>query len=51
MDYIIKTNKPTKLYDIRRKSGQEEYNNFCNGTVFAPRNIKYIQMTEKEKKQ
>jgi hypothetical protein len=61
MDYIIKTNEPTKLYDIRRKSGQEGYNSFCNGTVFAPRDmkiiscfsdyIKCVQMTEEEKKQ
>ena len=61
MDYIIKTNEPTKLYDIRKKSGQEKYNSFCNGTVFAPHDMKIIRcftdymkcvkMTEEEKKQ
>ena len=61
MDYIIKTNKPTKLYDIRKKSGKEGYNSFCNGTVFAPRDMKIlgcfsdymkcVQMAEEEKKQ
>jgi hypothetical protein len=56
---MIKTNNPTKLYDIRKKLGQEGYNSFCNGTVFAPRDMKIvgcftdymkcIAMTEKEK--
>ena len=56
---MIKTDKPTKLYDIRKKLGQEGYNSFCNGTVFAPRDMKItgcftdymncIVMTEKEK--
>lgn len=51
---------PTKLYDIRKKSGQEGYNSFCNGTIFSPRDMKiircgtgkeeYVLMTEKEKK-
>ena len=57
---MIKTNYPTKLYDIRKKSGNEGYNSFCNGTVFAPSNMKItgcftdymkcVSMTEKEKK-
>ena len=58
---MIKKTSPTKLYDIRKKPGQEGYNSFCNGTVFAPRDMKIvgcftdymkcIKMTEKEKKQ
>ena len=57
---MIKTNKPTILYDIRKKSGQEGYNSFCNGTVFAPRDMKIVgcysdymkcvAMTDEEKK-
>ena len=51
---------PTKLYDIRKKPGREGYNSFCDGTIFAPRDMKIIKcgtgkeecvlMTEKEKK-
>ena len=58
---MIKTNHPTILYEIRKKSGQEGYNSFCNGTVFAPRDMKIIgcysdfmkcvKMSEEEKKQ
>lgn len=57
---MIKTNKHTIFYDIRKKSGQEGYNSFCNGTVFAPRDMKIIgcysdymkcvAMTDEEKK-
>ena len=56
---MIKRDKPTILYDIRKIPGYEGYNSFCNGTVFAPPNMKItgcftkfmkcIQMTEKEK--
>ena len=56
---MIKTNNRTKLYDIRKKPGQEGYNSFCNGTVFAPRDMKItgcftdymkcVAMNEKEK--
>jgi hypothetical protein len=58
---MIKTNNPTKLYDIRKKTGKEGYNSFCNGTVFAPRDMKItgcftdymkcIDMNEEEKQQ
>ena len=58
---MIKTQESTKLYDIRKKSGQEAYNSFCNGTVFAPKDMKIVgcftdymkcvAMTEEEKKQ
>ncbi len=58
---MIKTDKPTKLYDIRKIPGQEGYNSFCNGTVFSPRDMKIIgcytdymkcvAMNEKEKQQ
>ena len=57
---MIRTEKPTKLYDIRKEPGKEGYNSFCNGTYFAPRNMKIIgcgtgkeecvPMTEEEKK-
>lgn len=57
---MIRTEKPTKLYDIRKVSGQEGYNSFCNGTIFAPRDMKIIRcgtgqeecvpMTEEEKR-
>jgi len=57
---MLKTTSPTKLYDIRKKSGQEAYNSFCNGTVFTPRDmkivgcfndyIKCIEIKEEEKK-
>jgi len=57
---MIRTEKPTKLYDIRKVPGQEDYNSFCNGTCFAPRDMKIIRcgtgkeecvpMTEEEKK-
>ena len=57
---MIRTNYPTKLYDIRKKSGYEGYNSFCNGTVFAPKDMKItgcftdymkcVAMTEEEKK-
>ena len=56
---MIKTDKPTKLYDIRKVPGQEGYNSYCNGTIFAPRDMKIIRcgtgqeecvsMTEEEK--
>ena len=58
---MIKTDKPTKLYDIRVVPGQEGYNSFCNGTRFAPRDMKItgcgtgqekcVPMTEDEKAQ
>jgi hypothetical protein len=58
---MLKTSNPTKLYDIRKKTGQEAYNSFCNGTVFAPKDMKIvgcftdymkcIKMTEEEIKQ
>ena len=58
---MIKTNHPTILYEIRKKSGQEAYNSFCNGTVFAPHDmkivgcftdyVKCVKMSEEEKKQ
>lgn len=57
---MIKTNIPTILYDIRKQHGKEGYNSFCNGTVFAPRDMKIvgcftdymkcIEMTDEEKK-
>ena len=57
---MIKTGVQTKLYDIRKKPGYEEYNSFCNGTIFAPPGMKIIncssgkekcvKMTEEEKK-
>ena len=57
---MIKTNKHTILYDIRKKARQEGYNSFCNGTVFAPRDMKIVgcytdymkcvAMTNEEKK-
>ncbi len=40
---MIKTDKPTKLYDIRKVPGQEGYNSFCDGTRFAPRDMKIIR--------
>ena len=56
---MISTKITTKLYDIRKIPGQEEYNSYCNGTFFAPKNKKIIRcgtgreemidMTEKEK--
>ena len=55
---MIKKDKPTKLYDIRKINNYEGYNSFCNGTIFAPRNmkivgcftdyVKCINMTEQE---
>lgn len=58
---MIKTGYPTILYEIRKKSGQEAYNSFCNGTVFAPKDMKIVgcftdymkcvKMTEEEKNQ
>tara|TARA_R110001599_G_C11931732_1_gene629629 strand:+ start:23 stop:250 length:228 start_codon:yes stop_codon:yes gene_type:complete len=58
---MIKTGKPTILYEIRKKSGQEAYNSFCNGSVFAPKDMKIVgcftdymkcvKMTEEEKNQ
>ena len=39
---MIKTGKPTILYEIRKKSGQEAYNSFCNGSVFAPKDMKIV---------
>ena len=57
---MIRTNEPTILYKIRKVPGQEAYNSFCNGTVFAPKDMKIvgcftdymkcIKMTEFEKK-
>ena len=57
---MIKRENPTILYEIRKKSGQEGYNSFCNGTVFAPRDMKIVgcytdymkcvKMSEEEKK-
>lgn len=42
---------------LEKKSGQEGYNSFCNGTVFAPRDMKIVgcymkcvAMTNEEKK-
>lgn len=56
---MIKRGKPTFLYEIRKKSGQEAYNSFYNGTVFAPKDMKIVgcftdymkcvKMTEEEK--
>jgi hypothetical protein len=56
---MIKTGNPTILYEIRKKSGQEAYNSFCNGTVFARKDMKIVgcftdymkcvKMTEEEK--
>lgn len=58
---MIKRNTPTILYDIRKQNGKEGYNSFCNGTVFAPRDMKIvgcftdymkcIKMSDQEKKQ
>ena len=45
---MIQTNVSTKLYDIRKKSGQEGYNSFKNGTIFCPRDMKIIGETGKE---
>ncbi len=57
---MIKTQKPTILYDIRKQNGKEGYNSFCNGTVFAPKDMKIVgcftdymkcvAMTDEEKK-
>lgn len=57
---MLKTSNPIKLYDIRKKTGQEAYNSFCNGTVFAPKDMKIVgcfteymkcvKMTEEEQK-
>ena len=47
---IIRTTNPTKLYDIRKVSGQEGYNSYYNGTMFCPRDMKIIGCgTGKEK--
>ena len=58
---MLQTKQPTILYDIRKKKGYESYNSFCNGTVFAPKDMKIVgcftdymkcvKMTEEEKKQ
>ena len=58
---MIKRENPTILYEIRKISDQEAYNSFCNGTVFAPRDMKIVgcytdymkcvKMSEQEKKQ
>ena len=58
---MIRAPNGTKLYDIRKVPGQEEYNSFCNGSIFAPKDMKIIRcgtgneecvpMTEEEKKQ
>ena len=57
---MIKKNTPTILYNIRKQNGKEAYNSFCNGTVFAPKDMKIvgcftdymkcIAMTDDEKK-
>ena len=57
---MIRMPYPTKLYDIRKQPGKEGYNSFCDGTIFAPRDMKIIRcgtgkeecvpMTEEEKK-
>jgi hypothetical protein len=57
---MIKTQTPTILYDIRKQNGKEAYNSFCNGTVFAPKDMKIVgcytdymkcvAMTSEEKK-
>ena len=57
---MIKTNKSAILYDIRKQNGKESYNSFCNGTVFAPKDMKIVgcytdymkcvSMTDEEKK-
>ena len=47
---MIRKDNPTKLYDIRKILGQEGYNSFCNGTMFAPRDMKIVGCgTEYEK--
>ena len=56
---MIKTSSPTILYNIRKIPGQESYNSFCNGTVFAPKDMKItgcfsnymkcVAMTQEEK--
>lgn len=53
---MIKTSSPTILYNIRKQNGKESYNSFCNGTVFAPKDMKifgyfidymkYVSMTQ-----
>jgi hypothetical protein len=58
---MIRTQKGTKLYDIRKVAGQEGYNSFCDGSIFCPRDMKIVgcgtgkeecvPMTEEEKKQ
>lgn len=58
---MIKKSTPTILYEIRKQKGKESYNSFCNGTVFAPKDMKIVgcftdymkcvAMTDKEKKQ
>lgn len=58
---MLQRKEPTILYDIRKMKGYESYNSFCNGTVFAPKDMKIvgcftdymkcIEMTEEEKKQ
>ena len=40
---MIRRYKATILYDIRKVKGQEEYNSFCNGTFFAPKDKKIIR--------
>lgn len=56
---MIRAPKGTKLYEIRKIPGQEGYNSFCDGSIFAPRDMKIIgcgtgneqcvPMTEEEK--
>lgn len=58
---MIRAPKGTILYDIRKIPGQEGYNSFCDGSIFAPRDMKIVccgtgmekcvPMTEEEKKQ
>jgi hypothetical protein len=58
---MIRAPKGTILYDIRKIPGQEGYNSFCDGSFFAPRDMKItgcgtgneqcVPMTEDEKKQ
>ena len=40
---MLSRTQSTKLYDIRKKSGFEEYNSYCNGTKFAPFGMKIIR--------
>lgn len=57
---MIKRQTPAILYDIRKQNGKEGYNSFCNGTVFAPKDMKIfgcytdymkcVDMTDEEKK-